>query len=404
MKIIIHTQYYPPEMGAPQARLSDLARRLKNLGHEIEVLTAMPNYPTGRIFEGYPPFYMKDVIDGVPVYRSWILPSNKLNILHRLISYLSFCFSSLITGLIKIRKADVIITESPPIFLAAAGFLLAKLKGAGWIMNVSDLWPDSAKYIGMLNERGIVYRSLLRLAHSLYRKAWMVTGQSREIVIEIRRQVPEVHEYHLSNGADTERFTPDKASEAIRKQYLKNGEAGFIYAGLHGLFQGLDQILAVAEKIQDNPARFIFIGDGPEKQSLIKKAKDLDLKNVDFYPPLSHDQIPTILASMDVALVTLKSAIRGAVPSKIYEAMASGIPVLLAADGEAVDILLKAKAGIAVTPGDIDGFAGAVRELLSMPEQRKEMGRSGRLSVVTFYDRIKIAERFSEALRGAVRK
>lgn len=402
MRIIIHTQYYPPEMGAPQARLSDLAKRLKRLGHDLEVLTAMPNYPTGRIFEGYPRFYMKDSIDDLGVHRSWILPSNKLSIVHRLISYLSFCLSSLMVGLIKTRKADVVITESPPIFLAVAGLILAKAKGARWIMNVSDLWPDSAKYIGMLREQSAVYRVLSGLAHFLYRRALMVTGQSREIVAEVQRQVPAVKAYHLSNGVDTERFTPDKAREAIRKQYLKDGEVGFVYAGLHGLFQGLDQILLAAEKVKDSPARFILIGDGPEKQSLLKMAKDLHLTNVDFYPPMPHDQIPSILASMDAALITLKSAILGAVPSKIYEAMASGIPILLVAEGEAVNIVSKAKAGIAVTPADINAFAHAVSELISRPEWRKEMGQAGRSSAVALYDRMKIAERFSAALFGSL--
>ncbi len=347
---------------------------------------------------------MKNSIDDIDVHRSWILPSNKLSIIHRLISYLSFCFSSLITGLIKTGKADVIITESPPIFLAAAGLMLAKAKGAKWIMNVSDLWPDSAKYIGLLSEQGTSYRILRGLAHFLYRRASMVTGQSAEIVAEIKRQTPDAKAYHLSNGVDTERFAPDKMSESIRKQYLKEGEVGFVYAGLHGLFQGLDQILLAAEKVKGKPVRFILIGDGPEKQLLLKTAKDLHLTNVDFYPPLSHDQIPSILASMDTAVITLKSTITGAVPSKIYEAMASGIPVLLVASGEAADIVLKAKAGIAVAPGDIDGFARAVLAMISIPERRREMGRAGRSQVVALYDRMKIAERFSEALTGSVLK
>lgn len=399
MRICILTQYYPPEMGAPQARLSDIARRLKHLGHDVQVFTAIPNYPTGKIFEGYPKYYIKEEMNGILIHRSWIIPSKKSSLVHRLISYISFCLSSFFVGLLKVGRVDVIITESPPLFLAITGWILSKLKRSRWILNISDLWPDSAKYIGIMNERNFIYRMLQGLAHFLYRKAWLVTGQSKEIVAEIKRQVPGARTYHLSNGVVTEKFNPGYRDEETRKHYLKDGEVGFVYAGLHGLFQGLDQIILAAERLRDKPIRFVLIGDGAEKESLTKKAHDLGLTNVDFYPPISHENIPSILSSMDVALITLKSTIRGAVPSKIYEAMASGIPILLVADGEARDIVLGAKAGVAIYPGDIDGLVKAVRELASKPEWRREMGKAGRVSAINLYDRNKIAEKFESELR-----
>ena len=280
MRILIHTQYYPPEMGAPQARLSDLAKRLKTLGHEVQILTAFPNYPTGRVFDGYPRFYMREEKDGICIHRSWILPCNKRSFFFRLASYLSFSLSSLFIGLMKTRKVDIVFTESPPLFLAASGWLLARLKKARWVLNVSDLWPDSAKYIGMLSDRNLIYRVLEAMAHFLYRRAWLVTGQSKEIVAEIERQVPSVKIHHLSNGVDLTAFDPRKRSEEIRQRFLKDGEIGFIYAGLHGFFQGLDQILLVAEKLKDEPVRFILVGDGPEKKRLEEMSEGLGLRNV----------------------------------------------------------------------------------------------------------------------------
>ncbi len=399
MRILIHTQFYPPEMGAPQARLSDLAKRLKQMGHDVEILTAMPNYPTGRVFSGYGGLYRKEISDGICIHRSWIIPSNKPSMALRLISYLSFSKSSFFTGLLKTGKVDVIITESPPLFLAVTGWLLARLKGARWILNVSDLWPDSAKYIGMLSEKSLIYRMMAGLAHFLYRSAWLVTGQSREIIDEIREQVPEAKGYHLSNGVDTSFFDPGLRNDDLRSRYLKNGEAGFVFAGLHGLFQGLDQIIGAAEQVRDAKVRFVLLGDGTEKGALMKTAKEAGLTNIDFYPPVSHKEVPPILSSMDVAVITLKSAIRGAVPSKIYEAMASGIPILLVADGEAKEIVLAAKAGIVVAPGDMDGLVHAVRELASGPQRRKEMGESGRRAAVSLYDRTRIAEKFEAAIR-----
>jgi colanic acid biosynthesis glycosyl transferase WcaI len=398
MRILIHTQYYPPEMGAPQARLSDLARRLKDLGHEIQILTAFPNYPTGRIFDGYPRFYMNERENGICIHRSWILPSNKRSFFHRLVSYLSFSMSSLFVGLFKIPKVDIVFTESPPLFLAASGWLLARLKKARWVLNVSDLWPDSAKYIGMLSDRSLIYRVLEGIARFLYRRAWLVTGQSKEIVAEIEQQVPSVKSYHLSNGVDLTAFNPQKKSEEIRQRVLKNGEMGFVYAGLHGFFQGLDQILIAAEKLKAEPIRFVLVGDGPEKERLVVTSQVLDLKNVSFLPSIPHEEIPSLLASMDAAVISLKSSILGAVPSKIYEAMASGIPVLLVADGEAKEIVRQAGAGVAVPPGDAERLAAVVREMSSDPGWRRKMGQAGRIAVERLYDRAKIAEMFEALL------
>jgi glycosyltransferase involved in cell wall biosynthesis len=399
MKLLIITQYYPPEMGAPQARLSDLARRLHQRGHEVQVLTALPNYPTGSIFPGYAKLFAREKKEGITILRSWIIPSNRANLLHRLISYLSFAFSSLVTGALKADKADIIITESPPIFLAATGWLLSILKGARWILNISDLWPDSARDIGMLKDSGLAYRVLKALTLFFYKRAWLVTGQSAEIVSEIGKQCPAANTYVLSNGVDVQNFHPKLKSSDLRRKYLLPGEVGFIYAGLHGLFQGLDQVVMAAVKVQEEPVRFVFFGDGPEKAALIEKSRILGLRNLDFYPPIPHQQVPALLASMDVAIIPLKGRIRGAVPSKIYEAMAVEIPILLVAKGEASDIVERTESGLTVSPGDLDGLARAIRQLASNGNLRKSLGKTGRIAAENYYDRSKIAERFEEKIR-----
>lgn len=387
-------------MGAPQARLRSLAMHLRKMGHEVEVLTAMPNYPTGKVFQGYGGCYMQEEMDGVTLHRSWLVPSKKRSISHRTLSYLSFCLSSFVTGLIKVRKADVIMTESPPLFLAGAGWLLARLKGARWIMNVSDLWPDFAKDTGMFKETSLPYRMLAAHARSLYRAAWLVTGQSQGIVAEIGMQAPKAKTYHLSNGVDIASFGPRLRDAGIRKKYLKDGEAGFVYAGLHGIFQGLEQIIEAAEILRNKPIRFVLIGDGPEKESLMQVAREKGLLNVDFYPPVSHAEMPALLASMDVAVITLKTAIKGAVPSKIYEAMGSGIAILLAAEGEPARIVAESNAGIAVPPGDAEALAEAALRLALDPALRARLGAAGREAVEANYSRVKIAESFEQKLKG----
>jgi glycosyltransferase involved in cell wall biosynthesis len=391
-------------MGAPQARLSDMACRLRNLGHDVLVLTAMPNYPTGKVFPGYKGFSVSEEIQGIQIYRTWIIPSKSTSLIHRLVSYLSFCISSLIIGLWKIGNMDFIFTESPPLFLGYTGLILSKIKRARWIMNVSDLWPDSGKYIGIFNESSLVYRLLEKMAHFLYKKAWLVTGQSTGIINEIHDQVRSAKVYHLSNGVDLIKFNPSKKNIIVRQKFLKENYIGIVYAGLHGLFQGLDQVLMVAKKLEGKPIRFVFFGDGPAKESLISKSNELGLTNVDFNPPLSQEEISKILPSMDIAVISLKSNIKGAVPSKIYEAMGSGVPILLIAGGEPADIVKQARAGTVVDTSDIDTIAEAVSELVENNHIRKTMGYNGRLAAENLYDRSKITACFEAFLMNSIKE
>lgn len=398
MRIVIHTQYYPPEMGAPQARLSELAKRLVQHGHRVYVLTAMPNYPEGRIQAGYGGFVRREEKDGVSIVRTFVYPTKSIGMVRRLANYFSFAFSSLLIGAWVLPRVDFLMTESPPLFLGISGWILSKLKGALWILNLSDLWLESMRDFGIVHGRGLIYRMLHSLSVFLYGQAWLVTGQSEEIVAELRRNNPSRRVYHLSNGVDPASFHPKKRDNRVRQRYLKNGESGFIYAGLHGFFQGLDQVIRAADRLKEEPIRFLFFGDGSEKEAIMNLAGELGLTNVDFYPPLGRDQISSIMASMDVALIPLKRPIRGSVPSKIYEAMASSIPVLLMAGGEARQVVERSGAGMVIDPGDIEAITVAVRELASRPEWRGEMGRAGRQAAEQFYDRTRIVERFERVL------
>ena len=184
MKIIILTQYYLPEIGAPQARLSELAKHFSKLGNEVTILTAMPNYPTGYIFEGYGGLSMTEKIDNINIIRSFIFPSKSVKIIPRLMNYFSFVISSTIIGLIKLSRGGLLIVESPPLLLGISGYLLKLFKNYKLIFNVSDLWPDSAVQLGILKKGNILNLSL-KLEKFCYKKSWLVTGQSREIVSNI---------------------------------------------------------------------------------------------------------------------------------------------------------------------------------------------------------------------------
>ncbi len=397
MRILLHTQYYPPEVGAPQNRLSDLARELQSLGHQVAVLTAMPNYPTGKIYPGYGRILRRETLDGIPVHRAWILPSISRSLLPRLVSYFSFVLSSLLVGLF-LPKFDLILTESPPLFLGISGYLLSRIQRARWIFNISDLWPASAVELGMIQPGSTGYKVGIALEKFLYSKAWLVTGQSKTILADISRRFPGVNIYHLSNGVNVAQFAPVENSQPAEKLRV-------IYAGLHGLAQGLDQVLAAVALLRDmDHFEVLFIGDGPEKQKLTNMARSLGLEMVQFLEPLPKSRMPAVLSAADILIVPLKVQLTGAVPSKLYEAMAMAKPVVLVAESEAAAIVQEAKCGLVVRPGDVSGIADALRFLLTHSERRRKMGANGRVAALEKYDRAAIARNFSRHLQDLVQE
>lgn len=395
-KILIHTQYYPPEIGAPQARLSDLAIGLEAKGFSVTVLTAMPNYPKGKIYPGYRALLRRETFDGISIIRTWIYPTQKLSLFPRLLSYFSFVISSFLIGIWFIGKMDFVITESPPLFLAISSFLLCKIKRAKWIFNVSDLWPESAQRLGAIKD-GAFLKLAGHLESFCYQHAWLVTGQSESIIENIHQRFPDLHLYHLSNGVDIDLFTPRQPKAIYKGFSTHDSELIVFYGGLHGLAQGLDQILYAAKNISSN-VRFILMGDGPEKEKLIKIANELQLTNLAFHDPVSKSEMPNIIASVDICLVPLKAYLPGAVPSKLYEAMAAAKPVILIAEGEAKDIVDRYQAGLVVTPGDLEGLVNAINQLASSKNTRTIMGENGRNAATQHYSRQQIIENFSNML------
>jgi colanic acid biosynthesis glycosyl transferase WcaI len=396
MNLIIHTQYYPPEIGAPQNRLHELSVCLVNSGINVTVLTAMPNYPRGRIYSGYGGCYREEIMDGVRVLRSAIYPTQKPKIFPRLINYFSFVISSLWVGLWKVGKADVILTESPPLFLGIAGLMISCVKRARWIFNISDLWPLSALELGIISRQGLGFKLSGILEDYLYGKAWLVTAQSKGILENIKSRFPRVRSYHLPNGVDTEFFKPG---------VHPNGEYfGLVYAGLHGLAQGLDLVIRAAQRLSSESIEFIFVGDGPEKKILVEMACSLQVQNIQFLEPVPKEQIPEIIRSANALLVPLKIQLTGAVPSKLYEAMSVGKPVILIADGEAAEIVKESDSGIVVFPGEIDALVDAILFLKNNPQIAEQKGVNGRHAAVQNHDRRQISEQFAEFLFSEVTK
>ncbi|MEY3083994.1 MAG: hypothetical protein RL037_174 [Bacteroidota bacterium] len=403
IRLLIHTQYYPPEIGAPQNRLHELAVRLKNIGVEVEVLTALPNYPKMEVQEAYKNGKNREeVVDSVPVHRSWIYISKSKGIISRLLNYFSFVWSSYWRGR-KLGNFDFLLVESPPLFLGYSAMRLAKKLNAKLIFNVSDLWPESAEKLGIVtNQR------LLNLAYSLeakcYKNATLVTGQTEGIVNDIKQRFPDTRLFWLPNGVDVDFYNPEqvKSSGFRSRNGFDPSDVLFFYGGILGHAQGLEVILYAATLVNDlEQVHFILQGAGPEKDKLLQLKESLNLSNVHFFDPVGKLEMPEIVKSIDVALVPLKNLplFQGAIPSKVFESLAMKKPLLLGVDGEAKKHFIdKAEAGLFFEPENHEDLAKQVRYLAMNPEKRIEMGEKAREYVKTHFDRNNIAQRFYDEL------
>ena len=404
MNLLILTQYFPPEVGAPQNRLFELAVRLKKLGINVIVLTAMPNYPQMKIYKGYEnKNYFFEEIEGIPVHRSSIyLPKSK-SIVQRLLNYFSFVYSSAKIGNSKIGAVDVIMCESPPLFLGYSALYLKRKKRAKLIFNVSDLWPESAEKLGVVTNQWML-KLAYRLEEKLYQKSILVTGQTQGICKSINQRFPSVKTYWLPNGVDVSYYNPLTVSGNWRADNgFSDKDVLFLYAGIIGLAQGLEIILSAAEALKEQTSiKFILLGSGPEKEKLqlIKQTKQLN--NVYFFDAVSKVIMPEIVKASDVSVIPLRKLdlFLGAIPSKIFENLAMEKPVILAVDGEARELFVnQGQCALYSEPENVEDLVKNIQLLASDPLLRKQLGEKGRVYVEHSFNRNVIAQSFNNILK-----
>lgn len=396
-RFYILTQYYPPETGAPQNRLHSLAVFLKKKNFQVTVFTALPNYPQSKIYKGYRfRFFADDIIDGVPVLRSWIFVSRSRTFISRLLNYFSFVITSFFRLLLK-PAPDYLFCESPPLFLGFTAVIICKIKKARLLFNVSDLWPESAIRMNIVRNPLLIKLSFT-LERWIYKNAYIISGQTRGIVQDIRNRVSHKPVLWLPNGIDIAAFDNKKTTDSWRGKWVKSEkEIIVLYAGIFGYAQGLDLVFDVADELRSYPLKFVLVGDGPERKSLVRKKKEGKFLNVEVAEAVEKSVIPSIIASCDVFWVPLKKLdlFKGAVPSKIFEPLIMGKPVLLGVEGEANEFFIQqARAGLAYEPENAADMKKKLLWMAEHPEERKEMGNRGKFFVMEYFNREKIYERW----------
>ena len=386
MRIVVLTQNFPPEVGATAARLHRMTKELAERGHRVTVITAMPNYPTGRIFVGYRgKIRAVDEIDGIRVVRTWIYPSKSSKSLPRFVGYASFTLSGLLLGMRGLGRQDIVLFDTPPLPLVPTGLAIGRITGARVVMNVSDIWPEMVMQLGYPMNRTSLW-VLKRLESLGYRKSDVVTTTSSAARERISQRFPEVRTAVISNGADLRRFDPALRSQEVRES-LGAGPQDFLvgYFGLHGLFQGLEVVVEAAQRLRGRRTiRFVMVGDGPCKEALVESAERKGLQNLCFVDLVDHERIPSILASCDAGLVPLAAEFPSTMPSKVYETLASGVPVVISSGCEGARLVEEGKAGRTFRPGDSDELAEVLIELDTNREDLAQIRENCR----------KLAERF----------
>jgi glycosyltransferase involved in cell wall biosynthesis len=384
-------------------RHHEIARYLKKQGHDVTVIGSPVSYLTGGIKEGSEARKQTDDL-GVTIIRSYTLPTMNRSFVWRVFSFFSFMISSFFNGLF-VRDVDLVWGTTPPIFQAPTAWLLSRLKGVPFLLEVRDLWPAFAVAVGVLKNKTLIRMSEW-LERFLYRHADQVMVNSPGFIDHVKANGAE-HVALIPNGTDPDMFRPEAKGTAFREKHDIQDKFVLLYAGAHGLSNDLDVLLDAAGRLKNNKAiQFVLLGSGKEKPRLQKEAADKGLDNVLFLPPVPKVEMSEALAAADACLAILKpiEMYKTTYPNKVFDYMAAGRPLILAIDGVIREVIEEAQAGVFVPPGDPDSLVEAVKEMASNREKCRKMGMNGRQMIESRFSRKRLAKEFNMLLENIRRR
>jgi glycosyltransferase involved in cell wall biosynthesis len=403
MKVLILSQYYPPETGACAHRISGFARYLAAHGHAVTVITGLPHYPHRALYPGYRVAWCQPDADGdVHLLRCWLARLAPRSPLHRLLNYLGFFLSALWAGCFRCGPQDVIVATSGPIFVGFAGALLAWLKRTPFVLDVRDLWPERIVAAGEFRHRLAIWL-LARIETFMYWRASRIVCVTAGLYERLRqrgRPAPQLS--IITNGTDPEVFRlAEQSAEAFTRFGIPRQSFIVVYAGTLGLLQDHALLLHTATALQAYADIYlVLIGEGVKKAEVQAEAVKRRLTRLIFLPNLSREQLATVLPAAHIGINanTHVAHNRMAIPVKMFDYMACGLPVVLANDGDVPAIVAEAQAGLCTPPGDADLFVQAILTLYHDAAKRSEMGARGRAFVLERYATQVLAGHFEALL------
>ncbi|MBP8688883.1 glycosyltransferase family 4 protein [Patescibacteria group bacterium] len=415
MKILLLTQYYPPESGSASLLMKDISKFLSNKGHKVTVLTAFPNYPYGKLYPGYKQSPLsKERKDSINIIRTWsyISPKRK-NSLHRLLNYVSFMLSAFIGYVLSSsEKPDIIYMYSPPIFLGITASILSFLYKVPYVIYLNDLWPDSAIAMGLLKNKLFIKLGLLveRISYGNAKKIFVYCPEMGNKLI-YEKNLPEEKIGIQPLFFDTKSLTPREPDLEIVEKYNLRDKYVIVYAGAMGVPQNLDIVIKVAYefKKRDFPIEFLMLGEGTEKNRLINKAKSMKLTNIKFLGQIPSDQINKYYSVAHMVIVSLGKAPHrfGTIPGKIFAYMSAGKPILAFVDenGATANLIRKYNCGIVIDPNsDLNCATTEIINVLKNKNLLSEICKNAREAVVSLFDKNLILDQLEKKLLGIIQQ
>lgn len=372
MKILFLTDNFPPEVNAPASRTFEHCREWVKLGADVTVITCFPNFPQGKVYDGYKnKLYAKETIEGIKVIRVWSYITSNSGFIRRTLDFISFSISSFLAGLFI--KSDLIIATSPQFFTALSGRTLSFFKRTPWIMEVRDLWPESIKTVGVMKDNIFIkyleweemrcYRSAKRII--------VVTDTFKKILT--KRGIDESKIDVIKNGVSKQLFSPMNKDTDIVNQYNLKDKIVIGYIGTHGIAHKLDFIVNAAQKVKNKNIHFLFIGDGAKREHLLHLCSELHCDNITMIPSVPKSEVNKYISVLDVSLINLRKSdlFRSVIPSKIFENAAMQIPILIGVDGEARQIIESFNAGVFFEPENETDFLNKLEVIQDVEKYRE---------------------------------
>lgn len=407
MRVLVLSQLFPPE---PISKPMEVARGMAARGHEVQVLTGLPNYPTGSLYPGYRMrLLQREIMEGLPVLRVILYPSHSTSALGRMVNFGSFMLSAVI-GAFFTGPCDVIYVRHPPLTIGVASWLIGIIKGAPVVYDVQDIWPESGVWSGMLKP-GLLVRLLHMLEKFVYRRAdhmLVVTEGARQNLIG--KGVPPEKVSVASQLLDEAVFSaPDmERVRDIRERYALKDRFVVLFAGNMGLVQGLESAVEAASLLTDLPqVTFLFVGDGVAREPLERKAAALGLNNVVFAGRHPEGDMPSFMAVADATLLSLRYSqmCEFSIPLKTFAYLASSRPIIAAIKGAAADLVARAEAGPVIAPEDAQALASAVRAMAALtPEQRRAFGDAGRRYMAAHHAKEAMLDEYARTIKDVAHR
>jgi glycosyltransferase involved in cell wall biosynthesis len=408
MRILFFSHYFPPEVNAPATRTFEHCRRWVRAGHDVTVVTCVPNCPDGVVYRGYRNRIRRQVeeIDGVRVVRVWTYVAPNSGTVRRIANYVSYQASATWAAL-RLEQPDVIIATSPQFFCGWAGVWASRFKRVPLVLEIRDVWPESIAAVGAMR-RGLGIRYLEWLERRMYLAAQQIVTVGTGYRDHVLRRAPETtaRTCVITNGVDGDLYVPQEPNPAFLERYGLSGKFVCSYVGTIGMAHGLDVVLRSARRLKEagrDDIVFLLVGDGARRAALEEQAREDGLADrVVFTGRLAKDEMPTVLASSDACLVHLRGTelFGTVIPSKIFETMAMERPIIMGVKGPARQIVMDAGAGMPMEPDSDEELSRIIRQLADNRAGTVAMGRRGRAYVLEHYNRDRLAGEYLELLES----